>query len=64
MGRAVMVRNPDWWGFECYSHNLDRIEFTQMTDPEARLAALIWASRPADRSAVFGARSDQEAPRT
>ena len=40
-GRAVMVRNPDWWGFERYPHNLDRIEFTPIADPEQRLAALL-----------------------
>ena len=40
-GRAVMVRNPDWWGFERYPHNLDRIEYTPIADPEARLAALL-----------------------
>lgn len=40
-GRLVMVRNPDWWGFERYPHNLDRIEFTPIADPEERLAALL-----------------------
>jgi peptide/nickel transport system substrate-binding protein len=40
-GRIVMVRNPDWWGFERYAHNLDRIEYTPIADPEDRLAALL-----------------------
>ena len=40
-GRAVMVRNPDWWGTESYPHNIDRIEYTPIPDPEARLAALV-----------------------
>ena len=40
-GRAVMVRNPDWWGTESYRHNIDRIEYTPIPDPEARLAALL-----------------------
>jgi peptide/nickel transport system substrate-binding protein len=40
-GRAVMVRNPDWWGFERYPHNLDRIEFTPIADSKQRIAALL-----------------------
>ena len=40
-GRVVMVRNPDWWGLERYPHNLDRIEYTPIADPEERLAALL-----------------------
>jgi peptide/nickel transport system substrate-binding protein len=40
-GPVVMVRNPDWWGFELYPHNIDRIEFTPIADPEERLAALL-----------------------
>jgi peptide/nickel transport system substrate-binding protein len=36
-----MVRNPDWWGFELYPHNVDRIEYTPIADPDARLAALL-----------------------
>jgi peptide/nickel transport system substrate-binding protein len=40
-GRVVMVRNPDWWGFERYPHNIDRIEFTAIGDPEERVAALL-----------------------
>jgi peptide/nickel transport system substrate-binding protein len=40
-GRIVMVRNPDWWGFDRYAHNLDRIEYTSIADPEDRLAALM-----------------------
>jgi peptide/nickel transport system substrate-binding protein len=40
-GPIVMVRNPDWWGFERYPHNVDRIEYTPIADPEERLAALL-----------------------
>jgi peptide/nickel transport system substrate-binding protein len=40
-GRAVMVRNPDWWGLERYPHNLDRIEYSPIGDPAERLAALL-----------------------
>jgi peptide/nickel transport system substrate-binding protein len=40
-GAVVMVRNPDWWGFERYPDNIDRIQFTPIADPEARLAALL-----------------------
>jgi peptide/nickel transport system substrate-binding protein len=40
-GRLVMVRNPDWWGYESYAPNLDRIRFTPIADPEQRLAALL-----------------------
>jgi peptide/nickel transport system substrate-binding protein len=40
-GPIVMMRNPDWWGFERYPHNLDRIEYTPIADPEKRLAALL-----------------------
>jgi peptide/nickel transport system substrate-binding protein len=40
-GAVVMVRNPDWWGFEQYPHNVDRIRFTPIADPEERLAALL-----------------------
>jgi peptide/nickel transport system substrate-binding protein len=40
-GRVVMVRNPDWWGLERYPHNIDRIEYTPIADPQARLAALL-----------------------
>jgi peptide/nickel transport system substrate-binding protein len=40
-GPAVMVRNPDWWGFEHYPHNIDRIEYIPIADREARLAALL-----------------------
>jgi peptide/nickel transport system substrate-binding protein len=40
-GRLVMLRNPDWWGFDQYPHNIDRIEFTPINDPKERLAALL-----------------------
>ena len=36
-GPVVMVRNPDWWGFERYPHNIDRIEYMPITDPKERL---------------------------
>lgn len=39
-GPVVMVRNPDWWGLERYPHNVDRIEYTPIADPEERLATL------------------------
>ena len=39
-GPIVMVRNPDWWGFERYPHNVDRIELTPIANSEQRLAAL------------------------
>ena len=25
-GRIVMVRNPNWWDFGRYPHNIDRVE--------------------------------------
>jgi peptide/nickel transport system substrate-binding protein len=40
-GPVVIVRNADWWGFEHYPHNLDRLEYTPIADPEERLAALL-----------------------
>jgi peptide/nickel transport system substrate-binding protein len=40
-GPVAMVRNPDWWGLQRYPHNLDRIEFKPIADPEERLAALL-----------------------
>jgi peptide/nickel transport system substrate-binding protein len=40
-GRVVMVRNLDWWGRERYPHNIDRIEFTPIADPQERLTALL-----------------------
>jgi peptide/nickel transport system substrate-binding protein len=40
-GRIVMVRNPDWWGLKQYPHNIDRIEYTPITDPKGRIAALL-----------------------
>ena len=39
-GPAVMVRNPDWWGFERYPHNIDRIEYRPIAAADERLAAL------------------------
>jgi peptide/nickel transport system substrate-binding protein len=40
-GPIVMARNPDWWGFERYPHNIDRIEYMPIAGPEERLAALL-----------------------
>ena len=40
-GRVVMRRNPNWWGYEHYPVNIDRIEFTPIAAPEERLAALL-----------------------
>jgi peptide/nickel transport system substrate-binding protein len=38
---AVMRRNPNWWGYERYPVNIDRIEYTPIPDAERRLAALL-----------------------
>ena len=44
-------------GLERYPHNIDRIEYTPIADPEERLATLLpRRPRPADRSAVRRAR--------
>ena len=40
-GEVVTRRNPDWWGYEHYPVNFDRIEFTPIAAPEQRLAALL-----------------------
>jgi peptide/nickel transport system substrate-binding protein len=40
-GRYVLVRNPDWWGTELHPHNIDRIVYTPIGDPEERLDALL-----------------------
>jgi peptide/nickel transport system substrate-binding protein len=40
-GRIAMVRNPDWWGQTDYPHNLDRIQYVPIPDPEERVAALL-----------------------
>ncbi len=40
-GRVVMIRDPDWWGLEAYPHNVDRIVFTPVADPDQRLAMLL-----------------------
>jgi peptide/nickel transport system substrate-binding protein len=39
--RAVLVRNPDWWGTAAYPHNIDRIVWTVESDAERRLALLL-----------------------
>ena len=59
-----MVRNPDWWGYERYPHNIDRIEFTPIADPEEGLAALLRGDIDLlDGSAVLDARPDRRARR-
>jgi peptide/nickel transport system substrate-binding protein len=40
-GPTIMVRNRDWWGLKQYPHNIDRIEYTPIADPEERLAGLL-----------------------
>jgi peptide/nickel transport system substrate-binding protein len=40
-GRIVMARNSDWWGFEPYPHNIDRIEYTPIPAAQERVAALL-----------------------
>jgi peptide/nickel transport system substrate-binding protein len=32
--RAVLVRNPDWWGKERWPHNIDRVEQIAVASPE------------------------------
>jgi peptide/nickel transport system substrate-binding protein len=39
--RTVLIRNPSWWGQYLYPHNIDRIEWTIVPDPMARLQALL-----------------------
>jgi peptide/nickel transport system substrate-binding protein len=39
--RTVLVRNPDWWGWAEYQHDIDRIVWTVESDPERRLALLV-----------------------
>jgi peptide/nickel transport system substrate-binding protein len=40
-GGVTMVRNPDWWGKTDYPHNLDRIQYVPIADPEERVAVLL-----------------------
>jgi peptide/nickel transport system substrate-binding protein len=40
-GPLIMIRNPEWWGFGRYPHNIDRIEYAPIAEPEQRLAALL-----------------------
>jgi peptide/nickel transport system substrate-binding protein len=40
-GPISMVRNRDWWGLDQYPHNIERIEYDPIPDPEERLAALL-----------------------
>jgi peptide/nickel transport system substrate-binding protein len=39
--RMVLVRNADWWGLGKDAHNVDRVEFTAVADPEQRVAAFL-----------------------
>jgi peptide/nickel transport system substrate-binding protein len=39
--RTVLVRNAEWWGLAENPHNIDRIVFTAIADPEQRVAALL-----------------------
>jgi peptide/nickel transport system substrate-binding protein len=39
--RTVLARNPNWWGSKQYAHNIDRLEWMVLPDPEARLRALL-----------------------
>ena len=39
--RTVLVRNADWWGLAKNPHNIDRVVFTAVADPEQRVAALL-----------------------
>jgi peptide/nickel transport system substrate-binding protein len=39
--RMVLVRNAHWWGLAKDAHNIDRVEFTAVTDPNQRMAALV-----------------------
>jgi peptide/nickel transport system substrate-binding protein len=39
--RSALARNPHWWGASEYPHNIDRIEWTIIPDPEQRLHALL-----------------------
>jgi peptide/nickel transport system substrate-binding protein len=39
--RTVVVRNGDWWGRDTWPHNVDRVEYTHMTDDAALAQALI-----------------------
>lgn len=41
LGSYSMVRNSDWWGYEHYPHNIDRIEQIAISDPDAQVAALL-----------------------
>ena len=38
---TVLVRNPRWWGATEHPHNIDRIVWSVMPDPEERLRALL-----------------------
>jgi peptide/nickel transport system substrate-binding protein len=38
---TVLVKNADWWGLAESPHNIDRVVFTAVADPEKRVAALL-----------------------
>jgi peptide/nickel transport system substrate-binding protein len=40
-GRTLLVRNPHWWGAGEFPHNLDRIVWDIVSDPDERLALLL-----------------------
>jgi len=40
-GRVVTRRNPNWWGYDHYPVNIDRMEFTPIADPDERIGALM-----------------------
>jgi peptide/nickel transport system substrate-binding protein len=40
-GGYVMVRNPDWWGYERYPHNIDRIVRLPVTSTEQGVELLL-----------------------
>ena len=40
-GGYVMVRNPDWWGYERYPHNIDRIVRLPVTSTQEGVELLL-----------------------
>jgi peptide/nickel transport system substrate-binding protein len=40
-GPIVMRRNPNWWGYEYYPVNIDRIEYAPIINPEQRIHAVL-----------------------
>jgi peptide/nickel transport system substrate-binding protein len=39
--RTVLIRNPSWWGATEFPHNIDRIVWTVIPNPDDRLQALL-----------------------